>query len=211
MGETRERHKKKDGKQPLASSRQPVPQWERDFCTVEHSIPWKKIRQAKLMLQVYDNIANWDDSEARKAFETAKARYFAKRFGKPCDALTDTKPVEDLDKISDEEEQTEMNCTLESFLLDHYGPTSPIQIIWGIPESPVSSIEIKARPVPEANAFGHCTCIARKTNHGCCNGSTQQDRRRRRCCRRGDTIRKNSQQMIKCLDLCRFWWQKKNK
>ncbi|XP_020597591.1 uncharacterized protein LOC110037318, partial [Phalaenopsis equestris] len=61
-----------------------APSWERTFCSYVCRVPWRKICDADRVLCIHKNIANWDDSAGREAFQNAKARYWAKINGLPC-------------------------------------------------------------------------------------------------------------------------------
>ncbi|KAK8949961.1 hypothetical protein KSP40_PGU009295 [Platanthera guangdongensis] len=63
----------------------PVPSWERTFCTFVCRVPWRKICDAKRMMSTFKNVAEWDDSASRDAFENEKKRYLAKINHLPCD------------------------------------------------------------------------------------------------------------------------------
>ncbi|KAG0475150.1 hypothetical protein HPP92_014836 [Vanilla planifolia] len=62
-----------------------APSWEKTFCISVCKVPWWKIRDAKRVMSMYKNVAEWDDSAGREAFENAKARYWAKINSLPCD------------------------------------------------------------------------------------------------------------------------------
>ncbi|ONK70918.1 uncharacterized protein A4U43_C04F2860 [Asparagus officinalis] len=84
----------------------PVPSWERTFCSSVCGVPWRKICEAKDYTLRHENIADWDDSGALKAFENAKARYWSKINGLACDV-----PTPDPDLFFDE--------------VDHHDATDP--------------------------------------------------------------------------------------
>ncbi|KAF8396202.1 hypothetical protein HHK36_017815 [Tetracentron sinense] len=61
-----------------------VPLWEKKFCTIVGSIPWRKIVEAKKLMPYYENVVQWNDSAGEKAFHNAKNRYWAEINGLPC-------------------------------------------------------------------------------------------------------------------------------
>lgn len=74
------------GKPPLSPGpcHQPVPLWEKKFCTSVCSISWKTLCETKKLMYMYPTIVEWDDSEGEEAFRNAKARYWAKINHLPC-------------------------------------------------------------------------------------------------------------------------------
>jgi len=63
---------------------QPVPHWEKSFCTSIGSVPWKKLCETKKLMYMYPTIVEWNDSEGEEAFQNAKARYWAEINHLPC-------------------------------------------------------------------------------------------------------------------------------
>ncbi|XP_020103762.1 uncharacterized protein LOC109720835 [Ananas comosus] len=130
------------GKPPRACSGQTVPRWERDFCTSEGSIPWKKLCETKKLMYLYENVAKWDDSEGKEAFQNAKARYWAKIHGLKCDiplpnpdmyidvvdqdTIIDPQLIEDLYKKPPPQNgsETESNCFLNLESLNQEVPAT---------------------------------------------------------------------------------------
>lgn len=62
-----------------------VPSWEKRYCSVVGSIPWKKVLVAKQYMHCYDDVVKWRDSAAEEAFNNAKERFWAAINGLPCD------------------------------------------------------------------------------------------------------------------------------
>ncbi|CAJ1913278.1 unnamed protein product [Sphenostylis stenocarpa] len=71
-------------KPPLDNYHPSVPAWERKFCSSIGSVPWGKIVKTKHYMHLFDNVANWDDSAGKEAFENAKMRYWADINGIHC-------------------------------------------------------------------------------------------------------------------------------
>ena len=61
-----------------------VPSWEKRFCFVVGSMPWSRLLDAKKYISESDKVMKWNDSAGRKAFHSAKSRYWAKINGLPC-------------------------------------------------------------------------------------------------------------------------------
>ncbi|ESQ40311.1 hypothetical protein EUTSA_v10014260mg [Eutrema salsugineum] len=72
-------------KPPLANYKLSVPAWEKEFCAVVGSVPWRRVLEAKRFMHLYDGVAQWDDSAGEEAFKNAKSRYWAEINGAPCD------------------------------------------------------------------------------------------------------------------------------
>ncbi|XAR68465.1 hypothetical protein NMG60_11003584 [Bertholletia excelsa] len=74
-----------NGKPPLGRWQQTVPSWEKKFCTVVGSVPWRKFVETKKFIHLYDNVLKWNDSAGEEAFHNAKNRFWAELNGLPCD------------------------------------------------------------------------------------------------------------------------------
>lgn len=72
-------------KPPLASCKQSVPAWEKDFCAKVGSVPWSKVLEAKRFMHLYERVVQWDDSAGEDAFNKAKSHYWAEINGVSCD------------------------------------------------------------------------------------------------------------------------------
>ncbi|GAV69403.1 PPR domain-containing protein/PPR_1 domain-containing protein/PPR_2 domain-containing protein/PPR_3 domain-containing protein, partial [Cephalotus follicularis] len=59
-----------------------VPSWEKKFCALIGSTPWRKVVDAKNYMYCYGNVVNWDDSAGEEAFQNAKKRFWAKINGR---------------------------------------------------------------------------------------------------------------------------------
>jgi hypothetical protein len=70
---------------PLDNKFSSVPLWEKKFCELIGSIPWRKLIECKRYMYLYDNVVNWDDSAVKEAFDNAKDRFWAEINGFPCD------------------------------------------------------------------------------------------------------------------------------
>jgi hypothetical protein len=70
---------------PLDNKFLSVPLWEKKFCELIGSIPWRKLIECKRYMYLYDNVVNWDDSAVKEAFDNAKDRFWAEINGFPCD------------------------------------------------------------------------------------------------------------------------------
>ncbi|EXC10464.1 hypothetical protein L484_008631 [Morus notabilis] len=68
--------------QPLQDN---VPSWEKRFCCVIGSVPWRKLVAAKKFMSCHSNILDWDDSAVEEAFQNAKWRFWAEMNGLTCD------------------------------------------------------------------------------------------------------------------------------
>ncbi|XP_057487301.1 uncharacterized protein LOC130773364 [Actinidia eriantha] len=80
------RTKSQNRKPPTGSNWQSsVPSWEKKFCTVIGSIPWRKVLENKKFIHLYDNVLKWNDSAGEEAFQNAKNRFWAEINGLPCD------------------------------------------------------------------------------------------------------------------------------
>ncbi|XP_058756612.1 uncharacterized protein LOC131629830 [Vicia villosa] len=62
-----------------------VPAWEKKFCASVGSVPWEKLIEGKNNMFIYSNVANWEDSAVKEAFDNAKNRFWAEINGFPCD------------------------------------------------------------------------------------------------------------------------------
>ncbi|KAK7823108.1 hypothetical protein CFP56_035908 [Quercus suber] len=61
-----------------------VPSWEKEFCLLIGSVPWRKLLETKKCMYLYDNVVQWNDSAGEEAFCNAKKRYWAGINGLPC-------------------------------------------------------------------------------------------------------------------------------
>ncbi|XP_056171299.1 uncharacterized protein LOC130139091 [Syzygium oleosum] len=61
-----------------------VPSWEKEFCKLVGSIPWKKLVEAKQYIHIYGKVLTWNDSAVKEAFHNAKERFWAEINGLPC-------------------------------------------------------------------------------------------------------------------------------
>lgn len=59
-----------------------VPHWERRFCS---QMSWKDFCYKKSGTHLYERVLHWDDYAGKEAFENAKALYWAKMNGFPCE------------------------------------------------------------------------------------------------------------------------------
>ncbi|KAI3415204.1 uncharacterized protein J3R85_015385 [Psidium guajava] len=71
-------------KPPTGNWRPAVPSWEREFCRLVGSVPWRKLVEAKRYIHLYDKVLKWNDSAAEEAFRNAKERFLAEINGTPC-------------------------------------------------------------------------------------------------------------------------------
>ncbi|GMY19076.1 hypothetical protein FCV25MIE_14315 [Fagus crenata] len=71
-------------KPPLDSWQSSVPSWEKEFCALIGSVPWRKVLETKKCMYLYDNVLQWNDSAGEEAFHNAKKRYWAEINGLPC-------------------------------------------------------------------------------------------------------------------------------
>ncbi|KAK6928821.1 hypothetical protein RJ641_005026 [Dillenia turbinata] len=62
-----------------------VPSWEKQFCSVVGSVPWRKVVYTRKYMFYSTDILNWNDSAAEEAFNNAKRRFWLKSNGRPCD------------------------------------------------------------------------------------------------------------------------------
>lgn len=62
-----------------------VPSWEKKFCTVVGSVPWRKLLESKKFIHLYDKVLKWNDCAGEEAFINAKNRFWAQINGLPCD------------------------------------------------------------------------------------------------------------------------------
>ncbi|XP_042513464.1 uncharacterized protein LOC122088312 isoform X2 [Macadamia integrifolia] len=65
-------------KSPSGSWQHTVPAWEKEFCSLVGSVPWRKVLEAKKVMPFYENVLKWNDSAVNEAFNKAKNRFFAK-------------------------------------------------------------------------------------------------------------------------------------
>ncbi|KAJ4978601.1 hypothetical protein NE237_009381 [Protea cynaroides] len=72
-------------KPPTGPWQPTVPSWEKKFCTVVGSIPWRKLLEAQKVMYFYENVLQWNDSAGAEAFNNAKNRFWAEINGLPCD------------------------------------------------------------------------------------------------------------------------------
>jgi len=86
-----------------------VPPWEKKFCTLIGSVPWRKLLETKKCMYLYDNVVQWNDSAGEEAFHNAKNRFWAEINGLPCDIL-----LPDPDTYIDE---VDWNSTIDPELL----------------------------------------------------------------------------------------------
>uniref|UniRef100_A0A6N2M5V9 Uncharacterized protein n=1 Tax=Salix viminalis TaxID=40686 RepID=A0A6N2M5V9_SALVM len=61
-----------------------IPSWEKKFCSLIGSVPWRKVVDAKKYMYCHGNILNWDDSAGEEAFHNAKNRFWAEINGVSC-------------------------------------------------------------------------------------------------------------------------------
>lgn len=61
-----------------------IPSWEKKFCSLIGSVPWRKVVDAKKYMYCHGNILNWDDSAGEEAFYNAKKRFWAEINGVSC-------------------------------------------------------------------------------------------------------------------------------
>ncbi|CAH2074236.1 unnamed protein product [Thlaspi arvense] len=100
-------------KPPLGNCNPSVPAWEKEFCAVVGSVPWKKVVEAKRFMHLYDRVVQWDDSAGEDAFKNAKSRYWAEINGVPC-GLSLPDPDVYIDDVDwDAEVDTELILDLE--------------------------------------------------------------------------------------------------
>lgn len=62
-----------------------IPMWEKRFCSLIGSVPWRKIVDAKKFMYCHSNILNWDDTAGEEAFHNAKKQFWAEMNGLYCD------------------------------------------------------------------------------------------------------------------------------
>ncbi|GMI84940.1 hypothetical protein HRI_002163300 [Hibiscus trionum] len=100
-------------KPSLATWQPTVPSWEKKFCNLVGSVPWRRLLETKRFMHLYDNIINWNDLAVEEAFHNAKNRFWAEINGLPCDIrLPD--PDSYIDKIDwDSEIDPELLLDLE--------------------------------------------------------------------------------------------------
>uniref|UniRef100_A0A7N0TK78 Uncharacterized protein n=1 Tax=Kalanchoe fedtschenkoi TaxID=63787 RepID=A0A7N0TK78_KALFE len=84
---------------PAESSENSVPEWEKKFCYSVGSVPWRKVLDTKMFASCYPDVMNWDDSEAKDTFHTAKRRYWVQMNGLPTDDIPLPDPNAYIDKI----------------------------------------------------------------------------------------------------------------
>ncbi|KAF5474194.1 hypothetical protein F2P56_006113, partial [Juglans regia] len=72
-------------KPPVDTWQSSVPPWEKKFCTLIGSVPWRKLLETKKCMYLYDNVVQWNDSAGAEAFHNAKFRFWAEINGLPCD------------------------------------------------------------------------------------------------------------------------------
>uniref|UniRef100_A0A2P2QQU4 Uncharacterized protein n=1 Tax=Rhizophora mucronata TaxID=61149 RepID=A0A2P2QQU4_RHIMU len=102
---TRSNHRK-----PPHGSWQPtVPSWEKRFCYLIGSVPWRKLLETKRSMYLYENVVQWNDSAGEEAFHNAKNRFWAEINGLPCNIS-----LPDPDKYIDE---IDWECTIDPELL----------------------------------------------------------------------------------------------
>ncbi|KAJ4972456.1 hypothetical protein NE237_005630 [Protea cynaroides] len=53
----------------------PVLSWDKEFCTVVGSIPWRKLLETQKVLYFYENVLWWNDSAGAKAFNNEKNHF----------------------------------------------------------------------------------------------------------------------------------------
>ncbi|KAB1201450.1 hypothetical protein CJ030_MR0G003685 [Morella rubra] len=69
---------------PVDAWQASVPSWEKKFCTLVGSVPWRKVLETKKCMYLYDNVVQWNDSAGEEAFNNAKNRYWAEINCLPC-------------------------------------------------------------------------------------------------------------------------------
>uniref|UniRef100_A0A5B6ZT63 SRCR domain-containing protein n=1 Tax=Davidia involucrata TaxID=16924 RepID=A0A5B6ZT63_DAVIN len=79
------RTRSQNRKPPLGNWQPTVPSWEKKFCTLVGSVPWRKLVETKKIMHLYDNVVKWNDSAGEEAFHNAKNRYWAAINGLRCD------------------------------------------------------------------------------------------------------------------------------
>ncbi|XP_068658166.1 uncharacterized protein [Aristolochia californica] len=94
-----------------------VPSWEKKFCYYTCSIPWRKLLETKKLMCFYTNVVQWNDSAGEEAFRNAKARFWAKLHGVPCNIS-----LPDPDIYIDE---IDWNCYIDPELLNELDQPPP--------------------------------------------------------------------------------------
>ncbi|CAM8970716.1 unnamed protein product [Rhodiola kirilowii] len=84
---------------PAESSENSVPEWEKKFCYVVGSVPWRKVLNTKMFVSCYPDVMNWDDSAAEDTFHTAKRRFWTQINGLPTDDVPLPDPNAYIDQI----------------------------------------------------------------------------------------------------------------
>ncbi|XP_043723407.1 bifunctional endo-1,4-beta-xylanase XylA-like isoform X2 [Telopea speciosissima] len=118
-----------------------VPTWEKKFCTIVGSVPWRKILEAKKVMPFHENVLKWNDSAGRQAFDNAKSRFWAE--------INEQEPLP-FDKDDKEGKST---LVVDSLFLNQSVPCSG----WGdAEEDPVGNVDDSSEPglqvcVPNAN------------------------------------------------------------
>ncbi|KAL9678119.1 hypothetical protein QQ045_015958 [Rhodiola kirilowii] len=84
---------------PAESSENSVPEWEKRFCYEVGSVPWRKVLDTKSFASYYPDVMDWDASEAKDTFHTAKRRFLALMNGLPTDDVPLPDPNAYIDKI----------------------------------------------------------------------------------------------------------------
>ncbi|CAL5420760.1 unnamed protein product [Camellia sinensis] len=98
MDSWRRQPRSQNRKPPIGNWQPTVPSWEKKFCTVVGSVPWRKIVETKKCIHLYDNVLKWNDSAGEEAFHNAKNRFWAEINGFPCD-ISLPNPDIHIDKI----------------------------------------------------------------------------------------------------------------
>lgn len=62
-----------------------IPSWEKRFCSLIGSVPWRKIVDAKKFMYCHSNVLDWEDTAGEEAFQNAKKRFWAEMNGLYCD------------------------------------------------------------------------------------------------------------------------------
>uniref|UniRef100_A0A7N1A6C6 Uncharacterized protein n=1 Tax=Kalanchoe fedtschenkoi TaxID=63787 RepID=A0A7N1A6C6_KALFE len=84
---------------PAESSENSVPEWEKKFCYLVGSVPWRKVLDTKMFASCYPDVINWDASEAEDTFLAAKRRFWARINGLPTDDVPMPDPNAYIEKI----------------------------------------------------------------------------------------------------------------
>ncbi|KAM0981265.1 hypothetical protein ACFX2A_014619 [Malus domestica] len=61
-----------------------VPYWEKQFCLIVGSVPWRKVVETNKYMYLYESIVQWNDSANLETFNNEKYRFWAAINGVPC-------------------------------------------------------------------------------------------------------------------------------